>query len=145
MYVIYKLPIVLNIWFEHFLSHKYTTVIKNWYIFWTAQFPQRLSLWRSAEEQDVQCSSFHIHVLNVPVFKIYYFSVSPTGAGSAVPGWEDLEPPEHSECMGGHLWPGSVSLGQAPGVVSLELYPADQGRGRRPRQTCRPGGGTWGL
>lgn len=107
--------------------------------------PKTPSLWRSAEEQDVQCSSFHIHVLNVPVFKIYYFSISPTGAGSAVPGWEDLEPPEHSECMGGHLWPGSVSLGQAPGVVSLELYPADQGRGRRPRQTCRPGGGTWGL
>lgn len=44
MYVIYKIPIVLNIWFEHFLSHKYTTVIKNWYIFWTAQFPQRLYL-----------------------------------------------------------------------------------------------------
>lgn len=44
MYVIYKIPIVLNIWFEHFLSHKYTTVIKNWYIFWTAQFPLRLYL-----------------------------------------------------------------------------------------------------
>lgn len=145
MYVIYKLPIVLNIWFEHFLSQIYNCDQKLIHILNCSISPKTLSLWRSAEEQDVQCSSFHIHVLNVPVFKIYYFSVSPTGAGSAVPGWEDLEPPEHSECMGGHLWPGSVSLGQAPGVVSLELYPADQGRGRRPRQTCGPGGGTWGL
>lgn len=55
-----------------FITQIYNCDQKLIYILNCSISPKTLSLWRSAEEQDVQCSSFHIHVLNVPVFKIYY-------------------------------------------------------------------------
>lgn len=67
-----------------------------------------------------------------------YFST--TGTGSAIPGGEDLELPEHFECLGRHLWSDAVPLGQTPRVVSLELHPPDQGWSCCPRKACWFGG-----
>ena len=64
--------------------------------------------------------------------------LSDTGEGSALPGGERLEQPEHPECVGGPLRSGPGPLGPLHRMVPVELHPADEGGGVRSQPARQP-------
>ena len=56
------------------------------------------------------------------------------GERFALPGGEHLEWPERAERLGGSVRSGAGALGQTRPLVSMELHPADHGRGQVPCQ-----------